>query len=84
MRKAISSSEDQDSRYADYMAFVNDKYYLVKVYNIIKGLNLGRIKSLDVGCADGSFSVKLKKELGYDAYGVDISKRAVALAKKME
>lgn len=44
------------------------------------GLNLldgTKKEALDVGCAYG-FVVELLKELGYEAYGVDISKFAVA------
>ena len=39
-------------------------------------------KALDVGCAYG-YAVDILKSLGYDSYGVDISKHGIEQAKKM-
>jgi len=44
-------------------------------------LNGQRKTALDVGCAYG-YAVAILKSLGYDAYGVDISKYSVKKAKK--
>ena len=58
--------------------------YFSKVYELIKKLNqeYNFKKSLDVGCADGSFSLKLKQDFGFDVYGIDISENAVKLANQ--
>ena len=82
MRKAINQESDQSSRYASYRAFDEGKFYILKVYEIIKRLNqkYNFKKALDVGCADGSFAAKLKKDFGFDCYGIDISEGAIKLA----
>lgn len=82
--QAKTSEKYQDLKYSHYKEWDYDKYYLFKVYDLIKKLNKTRNfkKVLDVGCADGSFASKLKKEYGFDIYGLDISKNAVKLAVK--
>jgi len=84
MKKAVNAKEDQNMRYASYAAFDDEKYYILKVYDVIKKLNknYGFKKVLDVGCADGSFSEKLKDDFGFDMHGVDVSKKAIASANK--
>lgn len=61
-----------------------EKCHLFKVYEIIEKLHQRYKfkKSLDLGCADGSFSDTLRKEFGFDAYGIDISANAVKLANQ--
>ena len=39
-------------------------------------------KALDVGCSAGGFSMRLK-ELGFDVVGIDISEKAIDMAKKL-
>ncbi|MCK4669639.1 MAG: class I SAM-dependent methyltransferase [Nanoarchaeota archaeon] len=82
MKKAINAETDQDKRYSEYRAFDKHKYYIFKIYRIIRRLNRKYRfqKTLDVACADGSFSAKLKKDFGFETHGIDISKNAVKSA----
>lgn len=84
MKKATNAEEDQSHRYSRHKAYDEDKFYIFKVYNIIKKLNEKNKfkKMLDVGCADGSFSKKLRDDFGFDTYGIDISENSVKLANK--
>ncbi|MDP2750694.1 MAG: class I SAM-dependent methyltransferase [Nanoarchaeota archaeon] len=84
MNKSINAKNDQNTRYAYYKAYAENKFYIFKVYDIIKKLNRKSKfkKTLDVGCADGSFSKKLKEDFGFDTYGIDISEKSVNLANK--
>lgn len=68
--------------YKNYRAWEMDKLYLIKVYSFIKEISpLNKIKTtLDIGCADGSFSAKLRRDFGFDVYGVDISDNAILKA----
>ena len=52
---------------------------LQKVLSLFEGHRFRRI--LDIGCGDGSFSVILKK-FSQEVYGVDITRKAIGLAKK--
>ena len=79
-----------NAKYGDYQAlssvddFLKDKVYLYKIYSQLKGLNIidiANTKILDIGCADGSFA-KFLKQQGYDAYGTDISEKAINKAAK--
>lgn len=83
-RVAVSLNLDQKKRYAGYSSYESDRYYIFKVYEIIKSLNekqqLKRV--LDVGCADGKFSAKLKDDFNFEMYGIDISCEAIKKAKK--
>lgn len=74
--------QHQKKKYADYIAWDKDankhEYtFKDKVYEIICRLNKDEnttlIKSLDIGCADGSFSKRLMEDFNFDVYGVDIS-----------
>lgn len=82
VRRAITAEKEQNLRYAHYKSYDEDKYYILKVYDIIKNINekVHFKKSLDVGCADGSFSKKLKDDFGFSVFGLDISESAVRLA----
>src|SRR3989344_5125973 len=80
MGRGVSNVEDQDKRYSDYAAFGEEKYYILKVLEVTEKLK-PEGKSLEIGCADGSFSEKLKKK-GLDAYGIDISRGAIEKANK--
>ena len=62
------------SRYLTYLDSTS-KYFNVNVYD-----SCGK-KALDVGCAYG-YVLELLKELGYEIYGIDISKYAVKKAKE--
>lgn len=82
MNKATSHFNHQNIRYSDYRTYDRKKFYLHKVYGLIIKFDRKHNfkKSLDVGCADGSFSFKLKQDLGLDVYGLDISEKAIELA----
>lgn len=84
MKSAINAEKDQSERYSKYKSIDRHRYDTFKVYRILKELNRQYkfMKSLDIGCADGSFSSKLKKNFGFEAHGIDISKNAVGLANK--
>lgn len=82
MSHAINAEKDQNLRYSQYKSFDEDKYYIYKVYDFIKKINTKSHfrKSLDIGCADGSFSKKLKDDFGFNVFGLDVSEGAVKLA----
>lgn len=86
MKQSRTAEYDQNLRYSQYKSYDEHKYYIFKVYDIIKKLNkkYGFKKSLDVGCADGSFSKKLKDDFGFEVFGLDISEGAVKLANKKD
>jgi len=74
----------QNQIYSKYKELNQNKYYIFKVYDLIRKLNKTyKFKNfLDVGCADGSFSKKLKDDFDFDAHGIDISGGAIKLALK--
>lgn len=76
--------KNQAIKYSKYKAWTEDKFYLLKVFNLIKNLNRKYYfkKFLDAGCADGSFAEKLKDNFGFDTFGVDISPGVVRFAPK--
>lgn len=84
MGLGMSIEADQERLYAHYKEMDENKFYLTRVYEIIKDLNKKHHfkKSLDVGCADGSFSAKIKSSLNIDTYGTDLSEYAVNSAIK--
>jgi len=68
--------------YKEYKSLDENKFYIFKVFRELKTFTKTNSISLDVGCADGSFSKMLRDELGFTTYGIDISKDVVELAKK--
>lgn len=88
--------QKSDVRYKK--AYLSGKIELIKHHNIIKdgeleikfALDLARLyfktfpkgKALDVGCGGGYMTSCLKK-IGFETVGFDISKEAIALAKKL-
>ena len=84
MENNIIHLKNQAIKYSKYKAWSEDKFYLLKVYNLIKNLNRKHHfkKFLDAGCADGSFAKKLKDNFGFDVFGIDISMGAIEFAQK--
>jgi len=71
------------TRFGNYIEYSTDKYNLRKIDKLIKKYvqtTKGK-KVLDIGCADGSFAKHLKSN-GLICYGLDISKKAIANAKR--
>jgi len=84
--KMVKSSTYKDfnsKTFGKYKALDFGKVYLRKVTNFLEKINDKKgLRVLDIGCADGSFS-KYLKDLGFEVYGVDISKEAIDNAKRL-
>ncbi|MFH0978060.1 MAG: class I SAM-dependent methyltransferase [Candidatus Woesearchaeota archaeon] len=79
----MNLADFQRQKYARYVAVSPSKFYLHKVFDLIAALPRKSIKdSLELGCADGSFSVSLEDAFGLQMYGLDISRDAVRSARK--
>jgi 2-polyprenyl-3-methyl-5-hydroxy-6-metoxy-1,4-benzoquinol methylase len=79
--KSQNIEQDHSERYSNYKAWNNEKFYAIKVFkNILKLKNIK--KYLDIGCADGSFAKKIKDSMNVEAYGIDVSKKAITKAKQ--
>lgn len=60
--------------------FIRKKVGLYDYIDLVKGLNQGRGRVLDLGCGIGRH-VKFCSEIGLDAYGIDLSEAAVTVAR---
>jgi len=79
----MSKEKIYDDKY--YEPTPEDQCYLAnrfsKVLEIFSKYRFDRI--LDVGCGDGNFSIRLKKECGADeVFGIELSKKGVELANE--
>lgn len=84
---SIFASKFNNERYGDYQAmpsesnFFSDKVYLYKIFRELNRIFAVRQSKrvLEIGCADGSFSVYLHNR-GYDIEAIDIADDAVGRA----
>lgn len=71
--------------FAQYVSLnLQDKLYQVKAIDLAKkhlARHKGKIKLLDIGCADGSFAQYAGVQLGGNSYGLDICPSAIKRAK---
>jgi len=83
-KRAKKNLEIQIQKYSKISAFAEHKFHVIKTHKIIRKLHKKYQfkKILDVGCADGSFSLMLKKEFRFDCYGFDIAEESIELAKE--
>ena len=63
-------------RHDNYKTLRENTFHLFKVYELINKLK-GIRKGIDIGCSDGSFALKLKKDFNIDMYGMDIAEGAI-------
>jgi 2-polyprenyl-3-methyl-5-hydroxy-6-metoxy-1,4-benzoquinol methylase len=83
--RSITHNELQTKNYGENFSSFreNKKYYSRKVYSVIKDLIKHRkfSKALDLGCADGEFAAIIKRDFGFDEYGLDLTDE-IEIAKK--
>lgn len=58
------------------------EYLIEKTIKYIKKLNLNKIDILEIGTGSGCISISLKKELNCNVTAIDISKKALLVAKE--
>lgn len=61
------------------LKFVNNFFGSLKIRNVLKYKNKGRL--LDIGCGGGDFICRMKNE-GFDIYGIDTSRKACNITKE--
>ena len=86
--KATNNPGDSKESLIARKAYLNQGYYNVisdTVNNYIKEHSTGPLQILDLGCGEGYYTQRMKKELNNDEntyYGLDISKEAINMATK--